>query len=74
MFQTPNEEESSSVDVVSWSHGTGTGSWQGTAESVSSRTAHLYNNSEMSDISILCVDEGWWFGETVKDFSVSLIC
>ena len=61
----------SSPPVVTWDHGFGCGSWQGKAQSIRSRTAHLFDNPEMSDISILSVDENWWFGNTVKDFSVS---
>ena len=51
-------------------HGKGLGSWQGRASGIQSRTAHLYNNSEMSDLNIVAVDENWWFGDTVKDFTV----
>ena len=57
---------------MEWVHGKGLGSWRGTANGIKSRTAHLYNNSEMSDLSILAVDENWWFGDTVKDFTVNL--
>ena len=27
---------------------------------------------EMSDVLVLACDENWWFGDTVKDYSVSV--
>lgn len=56
--------------ALEWCHGTGQGSWQGMAQNVRGRTTHLFNSRELSDISVLAVDENWWFGNTVKDFSV----
>ena len=29
------------------------------------------NSREMSDVLVLACDENWWFGDTVKDYSVS---
>jgi len=43
--------------------------WQGSATSVRDRMDHLYNNTDMADICIQAVDEQWWWGQTVKDFT-----
>ena len=64
------EDSRANIPSVEWEHGKGLGSWQGRADGIQSRTAHLYNNSEMSDLSIVAADENWWFGDTVKDFTV----
>ena len=71
-WEEHEEEENKKVNIpsVEWEHGKGLGSWQGKAEGIQSRTAYLYNKSEMSDLDILVVDENWWFGDTVKDFVV----
>jgi len=53
-----------------WSHGEGKDSWQSEKTSICERTSHLFNNSEMSDLDILACDENWWFGQTVKDYTV----
>ena len=73
-WQDQNDPEMNTVNIPSlkWEHGAGLGSWRGSAENIQSRTAHLYNNNEMSDLSILAADENWWYGETVKDFTVIL--
>jgi len=68
--EDPAEEDSrANIPSVELEHGKGLGSWQGRASGIQSRTAHLYNNSEMSDLNIVAVDENWWFGDTVKDFT-----
>ena len=55
-----------------WPFGGGEGAWQTTAAGVSDRMRYLRRNSrEMSDVLVLACDENWWFGETVKDYSVS---
>ena len=64
------EDSKSNIPSVELEHGKGLGSWQGKADGIQSRTAHLYNNSEMSDLNIVAADENWWFGDTVKDFTV----
>ena len=72
-WQDQNDPEKNTVNIPSLKceHGTGLGSWRGSAENIQSRTAYLYNNNEMSDLSILAADENWWYGETVKDFTVN---
>lgn len=44
--------------------------WQTYKKTAKDRLAHLYQNKDMSDIVVLACDENWWFGQTVKDFTV----
>ena len=55
-----------------WPLGGGEGAWQARAAGVRDRMRYLRKNSrEMSDVLVLACDENWWFGDTVKDYSVS---
>ena len=65
------EEEDEELTGESWPHGSGHGSWQATETGVKGRIGQLHNCSQMSDVGILASDENWWFGDTVKDFTVS---
>ena len=58
-------------DRLCWSFGDGNESWQYEKTNIRERTEYLYSNREMSDLSILACDENWWFGDTVKDFTVN---
>ena len=64
------EEEEVQLSSEDWTYGSGEGSWQSRSGCVMDRTKYLYNCRIMSDLSILACDENWWFGETVKDFTV----
>ena len=68
------DEDKIPIPSIEWEHGKGLGSWQSRAEGVQSRTAYLFNNKEMSDLNILATDENWWYGDTVKDFTVRQNC
>ena len=63
-------EEEEELTGESWPHGSGQGTWQSTEASVKGRMGQLHNCRQMSDLGILASDENWWFGETVKDFTV----
>jgi hypothetical protein len=56
-----------------WPYGGGEGAWQTTTTGVKERMGYLRQSREMSDILLLACDENWWFGNTVKDFSVSAV-
>lgn len=66
------EESEPEVELSSefWPFRDGEGTWQSTAASIKERMTNLHNSREMSDLCILACDENWWFGETVKDFTV----
>ena len=69
IFQAKEPEPKSEF----WQHGSGQNTWQVKTKAIKERTAHLYNNNEMSDLTILACDENWWFGQTVKDYVVRFI-
>lgn len=66
------EEEEVPLSGENWTYGSGEGSWQSRSESVGDRMKYLHNCRIMSDLGILACDENWWFGETVKDFTVKI--
>lgn len=45
------------------------GQQQAGSSCVRDRMDQLYNNLDMADLHILAVDEEWWWGQTVKDFT-----
>ncbi len=63
--------ESGALRGEHWPFGGGEGAWQTTAKTVKDRMRYLRNNRDMSDLLLLACDENWWFGETVKDYTVS---
>ena len=70
------EEDSSEPEVELssefWPFRDGEATWQCSAKSIKERMTNLHNSREMSDLCILACDENWWFGETVKDFTVGI--
>jgi hypothetical protein len=65
------DEEACSQSGELWPLGAGADYWQATAKGVRERISRLHNGRDMSDVCVLASDENWWFGDTVKDFTVS---
>ena len=42
------------------------------ASSVRERMDHLYNNPDMSDLTITAVDQSWSWGQTSQEFIVNI--
>ncbi len=66
------EETPAELSGETWARGSGEGTWQTRMRTVKERVSFLHNCREMSDLGILANDENWWFGDTVKDFTVSV--
>ena len=55
-----------------WSHkNLGNDDWHLNKNCLKDRMDYLRKSKEMSDLDILACDENWWFGDTVKDYTVN---
>lgn len=71
--EVSENEEGVELKGEDWPYCNGAEEWQTATRCIRDRIANLFDCRQMSDVCVLANDENWWFGETVKDFSVSIV-